>query len=155
MDLKCEKNHSQASPPLPSPSEPPGLVIDGLHAEQFFAPESETQAAEIIYHSGRDLLPLVPVGGGTAIHQGNPLKATRWAALSSSALTGLVDYSPDDMVVTARVGMTLTELQAILAEHNQFLPLDPPQPDRATIGGIVATNAQGLLRPAFGAVRDR
>jgi len=59
------------------------------------------------------------------------------------------------MVVTVQAGLTLQALQKVLAERGQFLPIDAPNAERATLGGIVATNAQGLWRPAFGAPRDR
>jgi glycolate oxidase FAD binding subunit len=51
--------------------------------------------------------------------------------------------------------MPLAELQKVLQEQNQFLPFDPPCDNQTTLGGIVATNRQGLLRPGFGTPRDR
>ena len=51
-------------------------------------------------------------------------------------------------------GLTLSALQGVLAERGQFLPFDPPQPDRATIGGIVAAAANGPRRMFYGGVRD-
>lgn len=98
---------------------------------------------------------LVPLGGGTAIEQGNMLRANNWSFLSSQGMSDLVEFSPDDMVFTAQAGMPFAALQKILSEHGQFLPIDPPYPETATLGGIVATNAHGLWRPAFGAPRDR
>jgi glycolate oxidase FAD binding subunit len=50
--------------------------------------------------------------------------------------------------------MTLAQLQAQLATQGQFLPLDPPQPEKATLGGILATDASGPLRLGYGTVRD-
>ena len=128
--------------------------IDGRPPCDVYEPRNEQDAIEIVCAS-RGQHALVPWGGGCAMGQGNPLRAQRWAALCSNGFDQLVEFSPDDMVVTAGAGMTLSNLQSILAGHNQFLPIDAPDADRATLGGIVATNAQGLWRPAFGAPRDR
>jgi FAD/FMN-containing dehydrogenase len=76
-------------------------------------------------------------------------------ALSTTKLSGIADYSPADMVLTARAGTTLAEIQAAARQHGQYLPLDCPFPARATIGGVTACNRQGLWRPLFGTPKDR
>ena len=58
------------------------------------------------------------------------------------------------MTVTVEAGATLTAVQDALAPHGQFLPIDPPDADRATVGGILATNAFGPSRSHYGTVRD-
>jgi glycolate oxidase FAD binding subunit len=58
------------------------------------------------------------------------------------------------MTITAQAGVTLAHIQRLLAEREQTLPLDPPLPERATVGGILATNASGPLRYQFGMPRD-
>lgn len=74
--------------------------------------------------------------------------------LSTRQLTsGLVHYA-GDLVATVPVGLTLRALNAALAAERQWLPLDPPHADAATIGGIVATNASGPLRHRYGNPRD-
>jgi glycolate oxidase FAD binding subunit len=65
-----------------------------------------------------------------------------------------VEYAPADQVVTVECGVTLSQLQGELAKHGQRLALDPPQPEKATLGGIVASNSFGPLRTRFGSVRD-
>jgi glycolate oxidase FAD binding subunit len=131
------------------------FLLDGQAPDRVETPATEDEAAAAVSRAVGEGTALVPWGGGTAIHQGNPLRAARWAALSSGRLNRVIEYSPDDMVVTAGAGLTLEALQAVLAEHNQFLPVDAPQADQATLGGIVAANAHGLLRPLFGTPRDR
>ncbi len=69
-------------------------------------------------------------------------------------LARVLEYEPANLTVSVEAGMTLAGLQAVLHEHGQFLPLDPPQPERATIGGIIAANAHGPLRLRHGTVRD-
>lgn len=96
---------------------------------------------------------VAPYGGGTQIGIG-AAPARLDAVLVTRRLSRLVDYQPDDMTVTVEGGMPLAELQATLAERGQFLPLDPPLPARATVGGTVAANASGPWRCAYGAARD-
>ena len=74
--------------------------------------------------------------------------------LSTLGLDRMVDYTPADQVVSAEAGMTLAALQARLLENQQRLAIDPPQPERATLGGMVAANSFGPLRTRYGSVRD-
>ena len=69
-------------------------------------------------------------------------------------LNHIVEYEPANLTVTVEAGITMSALQKALAVHQQFLPLDPPQPSRATLGGVIATNAYGPLRLRYGTVRD-
>ncbi len=122
--------------------------------EKIASPSTEDAVIEAIRGAASHRCAIVPWGGGKSIEQGNPLNVARWHAVSSKSLTGITEYSPDDMVVTARAGTTLEHLQNELATENQFLPLDPPFPMESTLGGIVATNAHGLWRPGYGVPRD-
>jgi glycolate oxidase FAD binding subunit len=131
------------------------IRLDGREPERVFEPSTEAEARDLVLEAASAGIAIVPVGGGTGLGTGNLLRADSWGALRTSRLTRIVEYSPDDMVVTAEAGVTLETLQNLLAEHNQFLPVDAPYPEQATLGGITATNAQGLLRPAFGLPRDR
>ncbi len=131
------------------------FVLDEKPADFLAAPSSEEECLQIIQQAHSNGIALVPWGGGTDIQQGNLLEARRWAALHTGQMNRLLEYSPPDMVVTVQSGMPLAELQKTLREQNQFLPFDPPCEDRTTLGGIVAANRQGLLRPGFGTPRDR
>ena len=122
---------------------------------EVFRPSTAAESAEIIRAASADNLALVPVGGATALHTGNRLRATRWAFLSTERLKGEIEFSPADMVVTAAAGTSLAAVEAEVEKSGQFLPIDHPSPESATLGGIVASNAQGLLRGAYGLPRDR
>ena len=93
------------------------------------------------------------VGGGTSLNYGLA-PAQQGHALSMNLLCGVCDYQPNDMTITVEAGITLAGLNKCLAEHRQWLPLDPPEASKATLGGIVATNASGPRRFAHGTVGD-
>jgi glycolate oxidase FAD binding subunit len=90
--------------------------------------------------------------GGTKDFYGN---ATAGERLDPRDYSGIVDYAPTELVVTVRSGTPLDVLEAALAEHNQFLPFEPPHfGDGATIGGAVAAGLAGPRRVAAGSLRD-
>ena len=75
--------------------------------------------------------------------------------LDVSGHSGIIDYQPDELVISARAGTPLAELDAALAEHGQALPFEPPRlGGRATLGGTLACNLSGPGRPWLGSVRD-
>jgi len=72
-----------------------------------------------------------------------------------SGHTGVVNYEPTELVLTARAGTTIGELSETLAEKNQHLAFDPPMlGGRATIGGTLASGFSGPCRPYLGSTRD-
>lgn len=75
--------------------------------------------------------------------------------LSTQNLSGIVDYRPEELVVTAWAGTSLGELTEVLAAKRQMLPFDPPRFDGAgTLGGALASGLSGPARPWRGSVRD-
>jgi glycolate oxidase FAD binding subunit len=154
-------NQPPSAPPIASTAiaeqlqAPCSYAIDGRVPDFVASPDSEDACADLIRWAARERVALVPVGGGTELQTGNLLQADAWCAVSTVGLTGIVDYSPADLTVVARAGTTIAELNAVLGESGQWLPYDVQDPDHATIGGLLATNRQRLLRSAFGAPRDR
>ncbi len=68
---------------------------------------------------------------------------------------GIVNHAPTELVLTARAGTPLSEIEAVLAEHGQMLPFEPPRfGPAATLGGTIACNLSGPRRPYAGAARD-
>ncbi|MGH9487780.1 MAG: FAD-binding oxidoreductase [Terriglobales bacterium] len=63
-------------------------------------------------------------------------------------------YQPGDLTVGADAGCTVAQLNAALAEHNQFVPLDVAAPETTTLGAVLACRLSGPLRHRFGSVRD-
>ena len=91
-------------------------------------------------------------GGGSKDFYGN---APRGAILDTRAYAGVVAYEPTELVVTARCGTSLLELERALNEKNQFLPFEPPHfGGAATVGGCVAAGLSGPRRATAGALRD-
>lgn len=129
-------------------------ALRGVGLRGAWRPPSLQQLAAVLRLAAEEGLPVLPVGSGTKLHVGSP-PVPGSLAISSWGLTGVVEYEPADLTVTVRAGTRLAELQAVLAEGGQFLPLDPPWAAEATLGGIVATAADGPLRLHYGGVRDQ
>lgn len=96
-------------------------------------------------------------GGGTKHWYGNAVKLG--TKLHTTGHTGIVDYDPAELVVTARAGTPLAELEQVLADHGQMLAFEPPRhccsgASEATLGGCIATALSGPSRPFAGAARD-
>ena len=96
--------------------------------------------------------PLRIRGGGSKDFYGQTLQGD---ILDTRGLNGIVSYEPSELVVTARAGTPLAELEALLASRGQYLAFEPPHfGGGATVGGMVAAGLAGPARPAAGAVRD-
>ena len=92
-------------------------------------------------------------GGGSKNFHGAPLGDAQ--VLNTAALSGIVSYEPSELVITARCGTPLSEIEATLAEKGQCLPFEPPHfGANATFGGMVAAGLSGPARASVGAVRD-
>ena len=96
--------------------------------------------------------PLAIVGGGTRARFAPPGAGE---ALRVAAHTGIVSYEPSELVITARAGTPLAEIEEALAARRQMLGCEPPRSGPAsTIGGVVASGLSGPARPYRGSVRD-
>lgn len=99
--------------------------------------------------------PLQIRGGGSKDWYG---QALRGELLDTRGYSGIVDYEPTELVITARCGTPLAQIDAALAAHNQMLAFEPPRFDSqgagATVGGMVAAGLAGPGRQANGSVRD-
>lgn len=125
----------------------------GKEADHRVRPQTTAEVQEILRAAQSAGRAVLPWGGGTGQDYGLPPRKAD-TILDLSGLNRLIAHEYADMTVTVEAGMPLTQLQEQLARHGQFLPLDPPQPEKATIGGILATNASGPLRLGYGTPRD-
>ena len=94
-----------------------------------------------------------PRGGGTHSHIGGA-PTQPGIVIDMTAMNRVIDYPARDMTVTLQAGTTLAELQKLLKTENQWLPIDVPNPESATVGGSMAVNANGPRRLAQGTWRD-
>ena len=85
---------------------------------------------------------------------GGPAAVSVDETLSTRALDGIVEYIPSDQIVTVQAGMTVARLQAALRKERQRLALDPPDAERTTVGGAVASGSYGPLRTRYGTAKD-
>lgn len=119
----------------------------------FVCPQTSAQLSEVMALAYRQNLRVLCAGAGTKLHWGGLAEKVD-VVLSTAKLNRLIDHAAGDMTVTAESGMKFSDLQAILAQKGQFLPLDVPFAEEATLGGIVATAITGSLRHRYGGVRD-
>lgn len=96
--------------------------------------------------------PLIISGGGSKAFYGRSITGSE---LAVSGYSGVINYEPSELVITARAGTPLIEIEKRLAEHGQMLGFEPPSfSGSATLGGTVACGISGPRRPYAGAVRD-
>jgi glycolate oxidase subunit GlcD len=117
------------------------------------APQSAEAAAQVMLLAADENLAVVPAGASTWIEAGNPL-ARADLIVSTRRMTRLLKHEPADLVAAAEAGMTLRNFQTQLAEAGQWLPIDPPDDGRATLGGVVATGLGGAHTLGFGLPRS-
>lgn len=122
-------------------------------------PATEVEAADLIRDHAMRKTPLHIRGGGTRTGFGNPVTAD--VTLSSRGLTGITEYNPAEMVITARAGTSVAEIEAALAANGQAMAFEPLDHRGAmgtsgtpTIGGLFAVNSSGPRRFTAGAARD-
>ncbi|MEO8189035.1 MAG: FAD-binding oxidoreductase [Acidobacteriota bacterium] len=125
----------------------------GIRPKLVFSPGGVEEAAEVMAQCARDAARLLFVGGGTDLDAGQPPESID-AVLRTGGLGRILEHAPSDQIVVAEAGVPLAALQRAVGAHGQRLALDPPWPERATLGGLVATNAFGPLRARYGSIRD-
>lgn len=115
-------------------------------------PADENAVAASVAAAAEAREPLLVQGNGTKSDMLRPVQAAR--SLSTIGLTGITLYSPNELVISARAGTPLAEIEATLAENGQHIIAEPPRLMAQTIGGVVAANVSGPRRIAWGAMRD-
>jgi len=126
---------------------------DGFTPFVAVVPEDRKQTAEAVRIAAESRIGLVAVGGGTKLGW-SPAPTGMVMSVSTERLKRVIEHEPRDLTVTVEAGMVLDPLNAMLSEHRQRLSIDPPNADRATVGGICAANDSGPLRHRYGTMRD-
>ena len=132
---------------------PTNFALDGIFPQTIYEPRDADELAQRLAECNAEKHAVVPWGGGTLQHLGNA--PTRYdAVILTRNLNQVVEYAADDLTITVGAGMTLANIERVLGENGQFLPLDIPHPSRATIGGVLAAGVNGPLRLRYGPARD-
>lgn len=127
--------------------------LNGMVPQAVRQPETVEEAAEVLREAAHSGWAVVPWGSGA--HQGFGHTPTRYdLALDLTRLSRILRHRPANLTIRVEAGIRLSDLNAALAAHGQWLPLDPPFGDQATIGGILAAGLSGPLRARYGTARD-
>lgn len=132
---------------------PEHYALDGVTPAIAFAPNDPAEIATLLQTAAAADLTVAPLGARTAVALGRPL-ARYDVALDTRGLHRVIEYVPEDLVITVQAGTTLTALQATLHEHGQYLPVDPPPGDEVTVGGMLASARSGAWRGHLPSARD-
>jgi len=117
-------------------------------------PHTTEELAQAIAHAHQNNWRVLSCGNCSKISWGG-LATCVDVVISTERIKRLIEHAVGDLTVTVEAGMKFSKLQAILAEHRQFLALDPTAPESATIGGIISTADTNSLRQRYGSVRDQ
>jgi len=129
--------------------------FDGKQPKVVVFPGTIDEVSKIIAYAHQERVFIIPRGNGTKLEMGGiPKKAD--LILSTGRLNRITDCDCDNLTLSVESGITLNEVQKRLAKEGKgyFLPLDPPFTEKATLGGIVATNSSGPKRLLYGTARD-
>ncbi|MFB3883739.1 MAG: FAD-binding oxidoreductase [Thermodesulfobacteriota bacterium] len=129
--------------------------VDGKRPKVLVSPGTIDEVSKIVAYANLNHLAIVPMGSGTKIGMGGiPRKVD--LILSTGRLNRITDADCDNLTLSVESGIQLSEVQKSLTKvgRGYFLPLDPPFTEKATIGGIVATNSSGPRRLMYGTARD-
>jgi glycolate oxidase FAD binding subunit len=142
-----------ASHVVTDPAARAALAVDGKKPECVVYPTTAEEVAAVLRSAAEHDLGVIPCRNGTKLAIGNPPRRYD-VALSLKDMNRVWHYEPADLTVTAEPGMKFGDFQHFVGRQGLWLPLDPPGGARASLGGIIATNAAGPLRLAYGAPRD-
>ncbi len=128
-------------------------AVDGMLPSRAVRPDTTDELAAVITAAGRAREAVVLWGGGTRMGVGDPPERYD-IAVDLTGLAGIVEHSPADLVCTVRAGTTLAELAGVLSASGQRWPVEAPCPERATVGGTIASAAAGPSRLRYQHPRD-
>ena len=119
----------------------------------YFAPQNFEELSNILRSCNEANRTLEGGGAFSKQSAGGAVFAAE-TRISTCNLNQVVAYEPSDLTISVEAGLPYRDLKEILAQNNQFLPLDPPFAENATVGGIIATNGNGPRRRRYGTARD-
>jgi glycolate oxidase FAD binding subunit len=125
-----------------------------------YSPESEEEVVRIVQERAEATAPIEILGNGTKRGYGHQVDTED--KLSTKGLSGVLVYEPSELVISARAGTRVHEIETVLAAENQCLAFDPPdlgplysnEAGCGTLGGMIGANLSGPRRMVYGAARD-
>jgi glycolate oxidase FAD binding subunit len=140
---------------LQDPDQLKAYALDGKKPKLVVTPGTIDEVSKVVAYASQEHRAIVPRGNGTKMEMGGIPKKMD-ILLSTRRLNRITDRDCENLTLSAESGLTLGEVQQGLAKVGKgyFLPLDPPFTEKATLGGIVATNASGPKRLLYGTARD-
>lgn len=126
--------------------------LDVSPAPLTVAPGSIAEVCEVMKLASSAGWSVVPAGAMTWLDGGQNLKGIN-LIVSMHRLNRIIEHEPADLVAVAEAGVTLKDFNDSLGERGQWVPLDPPNDGRATLGGVVATGLGGAQQFGYGAPR--
>lgn len=136
-----------------STSEAATCWIDDSGPYALVQPRSVPEVGDVVRRAAKEGQAIYPLSGQTMLDFGLPPDRPG-VAVDLRLLDQVIDYPARDMTITVQAGITIARLQELLRTEGQQLPIDVPQAERATLGGILATNTSGSRRYGFGTLRD-
>lgn len=128
-------------------------IVPGTEIDCIAYPSTPEELAQIVTLAHQNRWKILPCGNASKLSWG-PSAHGIDLGVSTAKLNRLIEHAVGDLTVTVEAGMTLADLQAVLARAGQFLPIDPLYAEQATLGGIVSTASAGSLRQRYGGIRD-
>ncbi|MCH9652643.1 MAG: FAD-binding oxidoreductase [Planctomycetes bacterium] len=130
--------------------------MSSLHSGDLeeFVPTSQIELSRFITENAiATQKQIFPAGGRTSLSVCCPASLSG-TQICTSQLNKVIDYPVRDMTITVEAGMRIDQLNEIISAEGQRLPIDVPQSNRATLGGVIATNTSGPKRFSYGTIRD-
>src|SRR4051812_41774173 len=115
------------------------ITIDGFGPMPFAHPATVIELCDTVRRCASEEKAIYPVGGGTMLNYGRP-PTKRGVAVALGALDQVIDFPVRDLTITVQTGITIARLREITQSEGLELPIDVPEPQRATLGGAIACN---------------
>jgi D-lactate dehydrogenase (cytochrome) len=115
-------------------------------------PESRDEVVEILRFANEHQVPIVPFGQGSSL-EAHTIPVNGGISLDMTRMNRILELRPEDFIVRVEPGLTHGGLNAVLAEHGLFFPVDPGWD--ASLGGMAGTNASGTNAVKYGVMRDQ
>ena len=164
---------------ITDPDVMPEYAVDGVEPKAVVFPKNTEQVAEVVKFANRENLAIVARGSGTKMAMGNPPKKLDMV-VCTARMNHMLDVDTSNLTMTVEAGVKFRDIQARLATQEDrcylpledlgeegdeiicsdrshsgcFIPIDPPYANKATIGGIIATNSTGPRRLLYNLPRD-